>query len=217
MQENHSLRRIAHTVLPVSLLFTVSGVLAAPSHPSHSSQSPSAPARAVPRGYRRGEALARTALSYRGMPYRWGGDTTRGFDCSGFVKAVYRKWGIYLPHCAAEQIHSGERIPRSKLQPGDLVFFKNTYRHGPSHVGIYVGNGWFIHAADPAQGVILSRLDSAFNKKHWCEARRLHIEAPTPKELKAEQHRVVITVEEEGHDQKVVLPGVAARKKQTTK
>ncbi len=93
--------------------------------------------------------LVRTANRYRGAPYRYGGNTPRGFDCSGFVGYVYERNGISLPRTAGEQYHEGRRIPQERLRPGDLVFFQ-TSRERISHVGIYTGNDRFIHA--PRQG-----------------------------------------------------------------
>jgi cell wall-associated NlpC family hydrolase len=143
----------------------------------------------------RGQYVVRTALNYRGLPYRWGGTSPRsGFDCSGLVQTVYAKWGIYLPRCAHEQVTKGVAIPKDKLQAGDLVFFKNTYKRGLSHVGIYVGEGWFIHAASRRSGVILSRLDSPYNLNHWYGARRLNLSKlpPVPGEEEQEPPRVIL-------------------------
>jgi cell wall-associated NlpC family hydrolase len=141
----------------------------------------------------RGQYLARTALSYRGVPYRFGGTSPRtGFDCSGLVQAVCAKWGIYLPRVARAQFHVGVPVKPDKLQAGDLVFFKNTYRRSLSHVGIFVGDGFFVHAAGSGKGVRLSRLDQAYYKKHWAGARRLNLsklpsvpgeEAPEPERV----------------------------------
>lgn len=154
----------------------------------------------------RGELLAHTALSYRGMPYVWGGASPRtGFDCSGFVQAVCKKWGIYLPHCAAEQIHEGHLIPKKDLRPGDLVFFKNTYEEGVSHVGIYVGMGWFIHAADSRSGVILSSLNTPYNLNHWCEARRLNLKPVVLPKGKIKTEVIHVTVQENGGDKSIIV------------
>jgi len=148
------------------------------------------------RSLSRGQYVVRTALGYRGLPYRWGGTSPRsGFDCSGLVQTVYAKWGIYLPRCAHEQALKGVPIPKDKLQAGDLVFFKNTYKHGLSHVGIYVGEGWFIHAASRRTGVILSRLDSPYHLHHWYGARRLNLSKlpPVPgEEQQQEPPRVIL-------------------------
>lgn len=97
----------------------------------------------------------------------------------------------------------GRRIPKDQLQAGDLVFFKNTYRHGVSHVGIYVGQGWFINAADYGQGVTLSQLKSAYNEHHWLEARRIKLKAVA--ESNEVRKPITVTVHEGGHNIKIVL------------
>jgi cell wall-associated NlpC family hydrolase len=76
-----------------------------------------------------------------GAPYAYGGSSPRGFDCSGFVRYVYAHFGITLPHSSYAQFSDGRRVRRGSLHPGDLVFFDSV-----GHVGIYVGNGRFIHA-----------------------------------------------------------------------
>ena len=131
----------------------------------------------------RGVHITRTAQQYKGWPYVWGGTSPKsGFDCSGLVQYVYAKWGIYLPRCASEQVNKGVPVKRDDLQAGDLVFFKNTYKQGLSHVGIYVGKGWFIHAASARTGVIMSRLDKGYHKEHWYGARRLNLSKLPPVE-----------------------------------
>lgn len=181
--------------------------------PSHFLSDPGSKASALNRSghydrsalFGRGGTLARTALSYRGLPYRWGGTSPRsGFDCSGLVQTVCAKWGIYLPRCAGEQIHKGIPVKRDQLEAGDLVFFKNTYKRGLSHVGIYVGEGWFIHAAGRHRGVMLSRLDQGYHKKHWYGARRLDLSRlPAPPE---EAHAIVKSVTVEDGGQVVTVP-----------
>jgi cell wall-associated NlpC family hydrolase len=124
----------------------------------------------------RGEWIARTALAYRGVPYRFGGRSIRsGVDCSGLVQVVCAKWGLYLPRVAHTQARVGVPVPLGKLEPGDLVFFKNTYKRGISHVGIYVGEGYFVHAQGRGAGVRLSLLSSSYNVRHWAGARRLNL------------------------------------------
>ena len=91
-------------------------------------------------------SILKTAYSMLGVPYMFGGMSPGGFDCSGFVCYVYGKAGISLPRMADTQYDAVVHIPRGNLQTGDLVFFE-TYCPGPSHVGIYVGDGKFIHAS----------------------------------------------------------------------
>lgn len=94
------------------------------------------------------------AKQYIGVPYRWGGTTPKGFDCSGFTQYVYRKAGISLPRTSYEQRFVGKKISRNDLRSGDLVLF-------PGHVGIYVGGGMYIHAPQPGESVKISSLSSA--------------------------------------------------------
>ena len=96
------------------------------------------------------------ARQYLGTPYRWGGTSPSGFDCSGFTSYVYRQLGVSLPRTSYSQSKAGTRISASDLQPGDLVY-------GPGHVGIYVGGGSFIHAPQPGQSVKISPLSQFRN------------------------------------------------------
>ena len=105
-----------------------------------------------------GEQLADFAQQYVGTPYRWGGASPAGFDCTGFVMWVYSQFGVSMPHNEAGQMASGERVSADDLQPGDVLIFANTYRAGLSHTGIYVGDGQFVHAADERHGVTVSAL-----------------------------------------------------------
>lgn len=98
------------------------------------------------RTYRGGSAIVKTAFSYMGVPYVFGGSTPNGFDCSGFVQYVFARNGIKTPRMAHHQFYAGTPISKSQLRPGDLVFFE-TYTRGISHVGIYIGNNNFIHAS----------------------------------------------------------------------
>ena len=113
-----------------------------------------------------------TAKQYMGVPYVWGGTSPSGFDCSGLTYYVFRKHGINLNRNSAAQYEHGTYVAKSNLQPGDLVFFANTYRQGISHVGIYIGDGKFIHASS-SQGVTISLLSNSYWASHYYGARRV--------------------------------------------
>lgn len=118
--------------------------------------------------------FVRVAMRYAGTPYVWGGESRNGFDCSGFIIVVMRDLGYHaLPHSAAEQFNYGTPIAQELLKPGDIVFFKNTYKPGVSHVGIYLGNRRFINAAGTGKGTIVSSLDDPHWQAHYAGARRL--------------------------------------------
>lgn len=118
------------------------------------------------------QQIINTAKQYQGVPYVWGGTSPSGFDCSGLVYYVFRQHGIYLNRTAASQYQHGVFVSKSDLQPGDLVFFQNTYKAGISHVGIYVGDGKFIHASS-SQGVTISALSNSYWASHYYGARRV--------------------------------------------
>jgi cell wall-associated NlpC family hydrolase len=94
-------------------------------------------------------------------PYVWGGNSlTQGVDCSGLVQQLYAKMGIQVPRTTYEQAKRGKQVPVSSIRPGDLVFYRPGSR-GPEHVGIYVGNGKIVHAANTRLGVITSNLNNS--------------------------------------------------------
>lgn len=116
--------------------------------------------------------LIQTALSCQGLQYRRGGTSRGGFDCSGFTRYIYAKQGVNLPHSSAAQANLGSPVDKSDLKPGDLVFF-HTFRAGISHVGIYVGNDRFVHAATYRRGVRVDSLNSGYYRSRYRCARRI--------------------------------------------
>lgn len=115
-----------------------------------------------------GEEAVRIAKSYIGVPYVYGGTTPRGFDCSGFVQYVYRQMGISINRVAADQARNGTYVAKEDLQPGDLVFFAKPGRT-IHHVGMYVGNGQYIHAPYTGRSITIENL----TRKDYYTARRI--------------------------------------------
>jgi cell wall-associated NlpC family hydrolase len=116
--------------------------------------------------------LVEQAMTYLGTPYRRGGTSRNGLDCSGLTGAVYGEQGLDLPRTAAEQFREGVAVAESDLRPGDLVFFRDTYKRGISHVGIYIGDGRFLHAAGRRHGVIVSELSRPYYRLRFAGGRR---------------------------------------------
>ncbi len=115
------------------------------------------------------EAVVRGALAYVGTPYRWGGTSpTTGFDCSGYVQFVFAGAGVRIPRTADAQFAFGRPVAGYPV-PGDLVFFQ-TYDWGASHVGIYLGDGWFVQEIAP--NVHLSNFNSPYFRTRYIGARR---------------------------------------------
>ncbi len=117
--------------------------------------------------------VARTALAYRGAPYVRGGTGSRGFDCSGFTRHVYARYGVRLPHQSGAQANCGQAVTKGEMKSGDLVFFQTRGGKRISHVGIYVGNNRFVHAATPGRGVIVSSLSDSYYANRFRCARRV--------------------------------------------
>jgi peptidoglycan DL-endopeptidase CwlO len=138
-----------------------------PSEPTPPAPSPSpSPPPASPPPSTHGGVVG-IALRFLGVPYRWGGASPSGFDCSGFLVYVFAKVGVYLPHSSYMQFRLGRFVPRSALQPGDAVFF-----NGASHVGIYIGSGRFVHAPHTGDVVKISSLGEGWYSSTYVGARR---------------------------------------------
>ncbi len=121
-----------------------------------------------------GETIVDFAMGYVGYPYVWAGNTPAGFDCSGFTQFVIMNTvGIDIGHGVPGQTAYGAWVDWGAWQPGDLVFFANTYSAGISHVGIYIGDGQFVHAENESTGVTISSLYSNYYSGHYYGAYRI--------------------------------------------
>jgi cell wall-associated NlpC family hydrolase len=118
------------------------------------------------------DKIINTAYGYMGVPYVWGGTSPSGFDCSGFVQYTFLQNGVTIPRTTEDQYKAGYWVNKSDLRPGDLVFF-TTYRPGPSHVGIYLGNGKFINASSGAEKIIVTELSNPYFAQRYIGARRV--------------------------------------------
>lgn len=119
-----------------------------------------------------GYAIAGTALSLRGTPYRSGGADPTGFDCSGLVQYVFAQHGVDVPRTVADQFDAGRSVPEDQLQPGDLVFFATVSR-GASHVGIAIGGDEFVDAPSGSGQVRVEHLGAPYWKSRFLGARRM--------------------------------------------
>ena len=121
----------------------------------------------------RQERLVRQARTYVGVPYRYGGMSRSGMDCSGLVVRLFREvCGIRLPHSTGRLWGAGAAIPLRSMAAGDLVFFRIAGESIPSHVGVYLGRGRFIHASS-SRGVIISKLSEDYYKRRLIGLRRI--------------------------------------------
>lgn len=114
------------------------------------------------------------AKKHLGSRYVFGGSSPSGFDCSGFTQYVYKQMGINIPRSTSTQANAGSRLSKSQLQAGDLLIFSNTYKAGPSHAGIYIGNGQFIHAGNSRTGVLTSSINSGYYNGKFSYGRRVY-------------------------------------------
>lgn len=119
-------------------------------------------------------ALEKVAFNYLSIPYRFGGSSRRGIDCSSFVQQVFRELDVQLPRSAREQFRVGEKVEREQMQKGDLLFFR-TYARFPSHVGIYLGDGKMIHASSRSRRVVVTSIDHPYYRKRFIGAKRISL------------------------------------------
>ncbi len=121
-----------------------------------------------------GYAIAGSALSFRGVPYRNGGtEPSSGFDCSGLVQYVFAQYGVTLPREVREIYREGKSIGRRRLEPGDLVFFSTT-SPGASHVGVALGGDQFVHAPSNSGVVRVEQMSAEYWARRFVGARRLN-------------------------------------------
>ena len=121
------------------------------------------------------EALLNYAKYFKGGKYVWGGTSPDGFDCSGYVQYLYKKHGVNLPRTAWSQSKKGQEVDLAHLRKGDLLFFLTDKKRGipVTHVGIYLGNGEFIHAASKKKGIIISPITYGKYRKCFVKAKRV--------------------------------------------
>ena len=118
-----------------------------------------------------GGSVVETAKSYIGSSYVYGGSGPSSFDCSGFTSYVYKQYGVPLNRTAAGQYSNGTAVSKEELQPGDLVMFGKS---GINHVGIYIGGGQMVHAANPSRGVTTDTINSGYYYNNYVGARRVN-------------------------------------------
>ncbi|MGG1636247.1 C40 family peptidase [Paenibacillus sp. FSL K6-3182] len=106
-----------------------------------------------------------------GTPYKWGGTTSKGFDCSGFILHIFNQFDVKLPRTSQSQSDTGTEVNKDELRVGDLVFF-NTSGKGVSHAGIYIGDGKFAHSST-SKGVTITNLNDSYYAKRYVTARRV--------------------------------------------
>ncbi|MCA1668444.1 MAG: C40 family peptidase [Thermomicrobia bacterium] len=139
-----------------------------------STSAASAPQSAPATATSLGAKIVATAMKFVGYPYVWAGASPSGFDCSGFVMYIAQQAaGQNITHSIGQQAASGQYVAKENLQPGDLVFFANTYTAGLSHAGIYVGGGRFVHAENEGTGVVVSSINDGYYGPKYYTARRL--------------------------------------------
>jgi cell wall-associated NlpC family hydrolase len=145
------------------------GQAAPPDLPAPNGGSPRGESLALPES---SAPLLDFAATLLGQPYRFGSESG-AYDCSGFVRRVFAEFGVDLPRSSRQQFTMGRNVARDALRPGDLVFFRTSARGRISHVGLYAGDGLFVHAARHAGRVRVDALDTPYFASHYAGARRL--------------------------------------------
>lgn len=134
-------------------------------------QSPPAPPAVSAAEFAEGTAIAGFAAALVGAPYHFGGADAGGFDCSGLALYVHEQVGLSIPRTAAAQLHAARVVPLAQLAPGDLVFFRIHSKH-VNHVGVYTGDGRFVHAPRAGRAVTYADLRSGYYARHLASAGR---------------------------------------------
>jgi cell wall-associated NlpC family hydrolase len=145
-------------------------VSAAPA-PSPGMQPPEAAPPPSATEFEEGTAIAGFATALVGAPYHFGGADAGGFDCSGLALYVHEQVGLAIPRTAAEQLRAARPVPLTQLAPGDLVFFRIRSRH-VNHVGVYTGEGRFVHAPHAGRAVTYADLSNGYYARHLASAGR---------------------------------------------
>ncbi|HEU0258846.1 MAG TPA: C40 family peptidase [Burkholderiales bacterium] len=152
--------------LPLVLAFLAAGCTSAPN------RAPEAPTRSILASAEMADDAATHALKMVGRPYKYGGSTPAGFDCSGLIRYSFGRAGLSLPHGTDKLRGVSNVVKTSELRRGDLLFFhQEGKRYG--HAGIYLGNGRFVHAPSSGKSVRTDGLDAPYWKRHLSEVRRL--------------------------------------------
>jgi len=149
----------------------LSGCASVPAPAPQPLPEPRPPPPAVPATRAQGTAIARAAALMIGAPYHFGGADAAGFDCSGLALYAHETVGLAIPRTALEQQHAARPVPMAELSPGDLVFFRIRSRH-VDHVGVYAGDGRFIHAPRAGVAVSYADLSRGFYAQHLVSAGR---------------------------------------------
>jgi murein DD-endopeptidase len=162
-------RAVVRTLVPLALAGVAAGCASGGARPR---PVPAPGAVVAPASAVSSREIVSTALSLRGVPYRYGGTDLTGFDCSGLVQYVFLRHGVGLPRVVRDQYRVGATVPRGQLEPGDLVFFATKSRD-VSHVGIAIGQGRFVHAPTERGVVRVESLGSSYWSRRIVGARRV--------------------------------------------